>query len=919
MKVIEKHFNGNASSRGGQKIIGVCLHIAQTANGGIQALHNWAVNPNNGGSWHYGVSKKGEIFHYVPNELAAWTQGLSWRNGVPYNARGIKLDINRLGKIIREKKGINPNAYCVTPDTKILLTDMNWIPANKLSVGTEIVGFDENPIKISKEAKNTRRYLRVATVTELTRKNADVYEIVLSDGTKLKSTGEHKWIYHAGKGHGGRWIQTDEMEEFMHSYKNKNGLWLPRYFYPSIRIDSYETGFLSAAFDGEGSFRFTQGEGLQIVFSQKDNRFMEKVKQCLTKLGFKFGITTDKKNCNQLYLTGGKSEVFRFLCECNPRRLMDKFKKQIFGRLNLFPLSLVEVESVRNIGKQEIIAFSSSTKTYIAEGFGSHNTIGVEHEGNTAEKWTTAMYKADAELIKYLSKTYGFPIDRDHVIGHFEIDYVDRPNCLPVEETYLLTPGGWKLLKNVTLSDTVLQSNDNGTLTWTKPTRIVAPYMDRVYKNDIGFMATESHEVLYYDYEYRLFKKSLKHLLDKTVNVPIWGNIQQSGLDINADLLALLVYVQADGHYGLSKARKDGSKIVEVIEFHLKKKRKIKAIEKILNGLKKKFTHRKQKDDSIKIRIRGQEWIRENILKWMPEKTWTWEFLKINLYQWEIIKSHLFNADGYRHKTHRKYCSTVKINNEVLQAIAHTHGDVFSITCDEREKSNHNDAYVSQLYLYKNKSKTLHRNKWKYENGVLVGCVTVPDGNIIIRQNDNIFITGNCPGTGLNWKTLFTYLKPVVPDNLYRVSKNGKQLGAYSKRTNAFDKFVDSGADKVTYNGANITSEFKADMNKLNQKINELTAEKEACVKEKNELIGETNRLKTQIDTQTEQIANFEVKVADLTTSVGELETQVAELKEELENCENCQPYKDEVEKYKQELQKPLYKIVEAIYKFLDK
>ena len=96
MRVIEKP-NKNASSRAGMKVDCIVLHIAQ---GSIQALHNWAVSPNNkSSSWHYGIAKDGTIYHYCPNQLAAWTQGRV---------------LNPTAWIVKDKyKGINPNRYCI--------------------------------------------------------------------------------------------------------------------------------------------------------------------------------------------------------------------------------------------------------------------------------------------------------------------------------------------------------------------------------------------------------------------------------------------------------------------------------------------------------------------------------------------------------------------------------------------------------------------------------------------------------------------------------------------------------------------------------------------------------------------------------------------------------------------------------------
>ncbi|MFJ4341436.1 N-acetylmuramoyl-L-alanine amidase [Streptomyces sp. NPDC088915] len=56
----------------------------------------------------------------------------------------------------------------------------------------------------------------------------------------------------------------------------------------------------------------------------------------------------------------------------------------------------------------------------------THNmhTIGVEHEGFAIKEgswYTEPQYRSSAELVKFLAKKYGVPIDREHIIGHDEV------------------------------------------------------------------------------------------------------------------------------------------------------------------------------------------------------------------------------------------------------------------------------------------------------------------------------------------------------------------------------------------------------------------------------------------------------------------------------------------------------------------
>lgn len=55
-------------------------------------------------------------------------------------------------------------------------------------------------------------------------------------------------------------------------------------------------------------------------------------------------------------------------------------------------------------------------------------TIGIEHEGKPDSVWSPEMIKASVELIKDISKRWNIPIDRDHIIGHYQIRST-KPNC----------------------------------------------------------------------------------------------------------------------------------------------------------------------------------------------------------------------------------------------------------------------------------------------------------------------------------------------------------------------------------------------------------------------------------------------------------------------------------------------------------
>lgn len=56
-------------------------------------------------------------------------------------------------------------------------------------------------------------------------------------------------------------------------------------------------------------------------------------------------------------------------------------------------------------------------------------TISIENEGQDLDDAPVEQMRTLCELIKDIAKRWNIPLDRDHIIGHFEIDAINRPYC----------------------------------------------------------------------------------------------------------------------------------------------------------------------------------------------------------------------------------------------------------------------------------------------------------------------------------------------------------------------------------------------------------------------------------------------------------------------------------------------------------
>ncbi|MFF9866936.1 N-acetylmuramoyl-L-alanine amidase [Streptomyces sp. NPDC013953] len=63
----------------------------------------------------------------------------------------------------------------------------------------------------------------------------------------------------------------------------------------------------------------------------------------------------------------------------------------------------------------------------------NERSIGIEHEGfvHRPQDFTAAMYEASARLTAGICARYGIPVDREHIIGHVEVEGTDHTDPGP--------------------------------------------------------------------------------------------------------------------------------------------------------------------------------------------------------------------------------------------------------------------------------------------------------------------------------------------------------------------------------------------------------------------------------------------------------------------------------------------------------
>jgi hypothetical protein len=263
--------------------------------------------------------------------------------------------------------------YCVTPEMRILTSDLRWIPAEWLREGDELLGFDEFPLGDKKRRRRKLRGSRVLTKKPVKR---HVYKITLSDGTILRSSAEHPWLTATKLSRNQIWKSTEDLFKDLELGRKR---YLFRFLKPWDFLDTRDAGYVSGMFDGEGHTCFHYG-GISVGMAQKENISLNKVERILTENNIQYSSTeNDISGVKNISVRGKWFGKLEFLGLFRPERLIEKVKSKISNddfRIEFDSVDLLEITSVEYEGEQTVIGLETSSKTYFAEGFGCHNSVG---------------------------------------------------------------------------------------------------------------------------------------------------------------------------------------------------------------------------------------------------------------------------------------------------------------------------------------------------------------------------------------------------------------------------------------------------------------------------------------------------------------------------------------------------------------
>lgn len=272
------------------------------------------------------------------------------------------IDDIRYSVILRDPiiaEGGYDDVYCLAPHHKLLTADLNWVACGDISLGDELLAFEENP-----KPGNRNRRFRFTKVTKSKRARKHCVRVHISNGDTIECSVDHPWLGISNHNDKLHWIKSKHL--LGRKVQKRFSVWEPDY--------TYEAGWLAGIYDGEGCLV----NNLRLGIVQLPGIVCERIVEHLTRL--KVDTTVVQRGdgmCNDVIILGGIQEALRVLGTIRPIRLLQNFAKSniedrsvCLNRIN----GIDYVTHVEDIGIQEVQSIATSSGTYIGEGYLMHNS-----------------------------------------------------------------------------------------------------------------------------------------------------------------------------------------------------------------------------------------------------------------------------------------------------------------------------------------------------------------------------------------------------------------------------------------------------------------------------------------------------------------------------------------------------------------
>lgn len=265
--------------------------------------------------------------------------------------------------------------YCLTPNQRVLTSDLRWVEVGQIKTGDRLLAFDEH---LHRRHARGRKFA-ITDVVRSERGIKDCVRVFLENGDQIECSADHPWLSDRYRDNGGggqrAWVEAKEL----------SGRFAVRSLPTWVSDTTRDGGWLAGIFDGEGTLcmrrESTPGHQSFILgFAQNPGLVLDEARRLLAASNFTFSAPDrPKAKATNLQITGGVAEALRLIGTLRPVRLLRKFESLPITDLTVRsdrPGVRVKVVAVVPIGYQQVQSIETSTGTYIGEGYLMHNSSG---------------------------------------------------------------------------------------------------------------------------------------------------------------------------------------------------------------------------------------------------------------------------------------------------------------------------------------------------------------------------------------------------------------------------------------------------------------------------------------------------------------------------------------------------------------
>lgn len=311
-------------------------------------------------------------------------------------------------------------------------------------------------------------------------------------------------------------------------------------------------------------------------------------------------------------------------------------------------------------------------------------------------------------------------------------------------DTEFMSPSGWVPISKYA-GEKILQYNEDGTANFVKPIEYLKKKSDFFWhiktKYGIDQCLSDEHRIVYLDKKSKKLKEAKAKNVVYTHNKSKFGfggrfltsfhlSSQNTKFCLSGALLRLQVAVMADGHFPRNTTR---------VVVRLKKERKKFRLEKLLEETNTNYDKRNCPS--------AEGFTVYKFYAPLRCKEFSEEFWSCSYEQLVDICDEVLHWDGNRGNL---FFTNSKLSADFIQYAFAATGRRASINVSKRENRNIEYTIIIAKNSLTGISSTVKQNfvRYKSVDGYKY-CFSVPSGMLVLRRQDNIFVTGNSGKTTL--------------------------------------------------------------------------------------------------------------------------------------------------------------------------